>query len=141
MVMSKNRYLISGGTGMIGCALIERLVSNGADVTLLVRDTAKAKAKLTRRDLEGNLKYIQSDLSSGGVPKIQSSFDYIIHLASTTHPKAYVETPIATIALNVLVTKSLLDVAARNQGCRFVYASSVEVYGPNRGDLELFDEK
>ncbi|MBR1629273.1 MAG: NAD-dependent epimerase/dehydratase family protein, partial [Lachnospiraceae bacterium] len=45
-----------------------------------------------------------------------------------------------TITTNVIGANHLLSLAA-TKGCqRFVYASSVEVYGENRGDVERFDE-
>lgn len=132
--------LLTGGTGMIGSALVSRLATDGGEFTLLARNSERAKARFAALGADVTLQYIEADLSAGQVPNIEGEFDYVIHLASTTHPKAYVETPIATIALNVLATKGLLDIAVRNPRCRFVYASSVEVYGQDRGDVDIFDE-
>ena len=53
----------------------------------------------------------------------------------------YSERPIETILSNVYGTKNLLDVCKEFENCRFVFPSSVEIYGENRGDTELFDEK
>lgn len=125
---------------MIGSALIARLVEDGNTISLLVRDISRARSRFSYLNASDRIRYVCCDLSKGCVPDIEGRFDCIVHLASTTHPKAYVETPIATIALNVLVTKGLLDIAVRSPKCRFVYASSVEVYGENRGDVDLFDE-
>ncbi len=141
--LERKRFLITGGTGMIGSRLVDILLDAklGIDVTLIVRSVEKARAKFEKWLNSGRLHFVEGDLGTGQIPKVEGDFDYIIHLASTTHPKAYVETPIATIALNVLATKGLLEIAASSDGCRFVYVSSVEVYGQNRGDVELFDEK
>ena len=66
--------------------------------------------------------------------------DYIIHAASNTHPAAYSSDPIGTITTNIIGTWHLLEYGA-DCGCkRFVYASSVEIYGENRGDTDKFDE-
>lgn len=139
--MKEKNILLSGGTGMIGSALIARLVAEGNNITLLVREMSRARSRFAPLNSDDKIRYIQADLATGVVPVLEGRFDYIVHLASTTHPKAYVETPIATINLNVLAAKGLLDIATQNSGCRFVYASSVEIYGQNRGDVELFDEK
>ena len=70
-----------------------------------------------------------------------------MHLASTTHPRAYATEPVATITSNIIGLKNLLDYACSNDASRhgdgidFVFASSVEVYGQNRGDVERFDER
>ena len=34
----------------------------------------------------------------------------------------------------------MLDLAIQHNAKRFVFASSNEIYGENRGDVELFDE-
>ena len=136
------RFLITGGTGMIGSALVKALqkIQSGAEITLIVRNEKLARQRLRDLHIQNGVKFITWDFASVQ-PVIKGCFDYVIHLASTTHPRAYVEMPITTITLNVLVTKVLLDVVVANPKCRFVYASSVEVYGQNRGDAELFSEK
>ena len=136
------RFLITGGTGMIGSALVKALqkIHSDAEITLIVRNEKLARQRLRDLHIQDDVKFITWDFGSLR-PVIKGSFDYVIHLASTTHPRAYVAMPITTITLNVLVTKALLDVVVANPKCRFVYASSVEVYGQNRGDVELFNEK
>ena len=69
--------------------------------------------------------------------KTDEDFDYIIHLASCTHPMAYAGKPIATIAANVFGTDCLLRYASAHHVQRFVFASSNEIYGENRGDVEF----
>lgn len=142
-LLKGKRILVTGATGMIGSALVERLLTAnpGQEIVLVVRDAAKARRRFSGLGGGNSIVYVEHDLCLGTAPAVEGRFDYIVHLASTTHPRAYAETPIATIALNVLATKALLDIAAASDGCRFVYASSVEVYGRNRGDVELFDEK
>lgn len=138
----KERILVTGGTGMIGAWLVETLLEEGgAEVALITRDAAKAAEKFAKWRGTGRLEFVEADLGRGAVPAIAGRVDAVFHLASNTHPKAYAERPIATIALNVVATQGLLEIAAANPGCRFVYASSVEVYGQNRGDAEFFDEK
>ena len=67
--------------------------------------------------------------------------DYILHLASNTHPMQYSTDPIGTITTNIVGVQNLLDFAVEHHTTRFAFASSNEVYGENRGDAEKFDEK
>ena len=67
--------------------------------------------------------------------------DYVLHMASNTYPVAYATDPIGTVTTNIIGTKNMLDFAMKHKAPRFVFASSCEVYGENRGDAELFDEK
>ena len=67
--------------------------------------------------------------------------EYVIHLASNTHPVQYATDPIGTITTNILGLQNMMDFAVGHRTKRFVFASSNEVYGENRGDAELFDER
>lgn len=66
--------------------------------------------------------------------------DYIFHAASNTHPVAYATDPIGTVCTNIIGTNNLLRFASTHGCKRFVFASTVEVYGENRGDCERFTE-
>ena len=67
--------------------------------------------------------------------------DYIFHAASNTHPVAYAKDPIGTVVTNIIGLDNLLRFASEHGCSRFLFASSNEIYGENRGDVELFDEK
>lgn len=67
--------------------------------------------------------------------------DYILHLASNTYPMPYSTDPIGTITTNIIGVQNLLDFVVEHNATRFAYASSNEIYGENRGDVEMFDEK
>ena len=69
-----------------------------------------------------------------------AKIDYVIHAASNTHPVAYASDPIGTITANVFGTQYLLDYAKEADCKRFVFLSSVEIYGENRGDTDKFTE-
>ena len=45
-----------------------------------------------------------------------------------------------TIMTNVIGTKNLLDFCVSHSVSRFLFASTVEVYGENRGDVDKFTE-
>jgi len=141
--IDEKRILITGGTGMIGSALVKVLLTESAcKLILIVRDETLAKSKFAKWiDGDDRISFVKGDLGAGFVPPIEGRVDVIFHLASNTHPKAYAERPISTIAMNVMATQGLLEIAAKNLSCRFVYVSSVEVYGRNRGDEDRFDEK
>ena len=64
----------------------------------------------------------------------------MLHLASNTHPMQYAEDPIGTITTNIIGIQNMLDFAAAHETERVAFASSNEIYGENRGDVELFQE-
>ena len=53
----------------------------------------------------------------------------------------YSTDPIGTITTNIIGVQNLLDFAVEHNTTRFAFASSNEIYGENRGDVEKFDEK
>ena len=159
--------LITGGTGLIGSFLIDVLKSADLNCKVLLfgRSEEKAKARFSEYWDEGWIEFVKWDAGVGfnayppseasrrrrcpsrgevqsgrGAEKFES-LDYVIHLASNTHPVAYATDPIGTIAANVIALNDLLAFAAEKKASRFLFASSNEIYGENRGDVELFDEK
>ena len=87
---------------------------------------------------DDGFRFIQHDINNAMTEA--GAVDYIIHAASNTHPVDYSGDPIGTITANVIGTNNLLEYAV-SHGCRrFVFLSSVEIYGENKGDIERFDE-
>ena len=135
--------LITGGTGLIGSFLIDVLAAANlaCKVLLLGRSEDNAKARFAEYWARGWLKFVKWDAAASTLPTIDGPVDFVLHLASNTHPVAYATDPIGTITTNVIALNNLLGFAATRKCNRFLFASSNEIYGENRGDVELFDEK
>lgn len=135
--------LITGGTGLIGSFLIDVLAAAKLDCKVLLfgRSEDKAKARFTEYWDADWLTFIRWDTATTMLPTVSVDVDYVLHLASNTHPVAYATDPIGTITTNVLALNNLLSLAFEKKVVRFLFASSNEVYGENRGDVELFDER
>lgn len=139
--------LISGATGMIGTFLIDTLMMKNyvlgfnCNIIALGRKTKRAQQRLPYFDIP-SFRFIECDISSqGDFPEIGS--DIAFHFASTTHPVAYATDPIGTIDSNVKGLNNLIKTvssSASKDVNNFVLASSVEIYGENRGDVEKFAE-
>lgn len=137
--------IISGASGMIGKCLIDllmlknRTMNRPLKIIAISRNEITAKQRLTEYLEEDMFHYISCDVNQG-IPDCGDA-DYVIHAASNTHPLQYSKDPIGTITANVTGTKNLLDYAVTHKAKLFCFLSSVEIYGENRGDKELFDEK
>ena len=141
--------LITGGTGMIGSFLIDVLnaAKLGCRVLLFGRSEEKAKNRFAEYWDDGWIEFVKWDAGDCAGEPLNTrkegdggSIDYVLHLASNTHPVAYATDPIGTIATNVIALNNLLALASERKAARFLFASSNEIYGENRGDVELFDE-
>ena len=129
--------LITGGTGMIGKWMVDTLLDQ-VDCHIIV--TGRSEEKFVARFPDRRPAFLKWDVSHEPLPIIKGPVDYVIHLASNTHPVAYASDPVGTIVMNVNAAKELLDLAVAKNAMRFVYTSSVEIYGQNLGDTEKFTE-
>lgn len=116
--------LVSGGTGFIGRFLIDVIKYRNENYGNSIRVVS-----LSRRggESEEGVTYLKADVTNpieyGG------EVDYILHLASNTHPKQYATDPVGTVTTNVFGTYNLLTLAVKKGVKRFLLASSVEIYG------------
>lgn len=136
---------VSGATGMVGTFLVDLLMHMARAGVLDVRVVAlgRSEAKACKRlPYFGDERFAFEEYNvtvPGTLP--EAAADVVVHLASTTHPRAYATQPISTITSNVTGMQNLIEwQLASGEGGRFCFASSVEVYGENRGDVGRFDE-
>ncbi len=130
------RFLITGATGLIGTCMIDALMrynKQGADLTIYAvgRDKEKAASRLGRYFADQHFQFIEQDVRQPFPSQIEA--DYIIPLASNTHPLAYSQYPIETIEINVKGAEAALQKAIAC-GATILYPSTVEVYGNARGE-------
>lgn len=129
-------FFISGGTGLVGTVFVDMLCFLNETFNLSLKIIVASRTIETfNKYFKGRKEvcFIQQDVSKPF--SFNEKIDYIIHLASNTHPKTYSTQPISTITTNVLGTINLLEIAKNNPGCRFLLLSSVEIYGENQNKL------
>ncbi len=119
--------LITGATGLIGSALVDMLILLNKKFSLNLKQFLISRHDVKSED--SNIKYINHDINFPF--DYSDKIDFIIHLASNTHPKLYSTQPVETITTNIFGTYNLLQLAKKNKDCRFLNISSVEIYGDN----------
>lgn len=138
--------MLSGATGMLGSFLVDVILENNlmhglnCIVYLLGRNEKKAKERFSKFVGDKHLFFISHDVQKPFVRDDLGTIDYVLHLASNTHPMQYSTDPIGTITTNIIGLQNMLEFAVEHKTNRFAFASSNEIYGENRGDVELFDE-
>ena len=103
-------------------------------------DSRLAKQRFSKYANDEHLHFVQYDINHPLIRDDIGTVDFILHLASNTHPMQYATDPIGTITTNIIGLQNLLNFAVAHHTERFAFASSNEIYGENRGDSELFDE-
>ena len=136
-------FLITGATGLIGSVMVKCLLELnkqkqlGIKIIAIVRNLEKAH--LVYADEYELVDFWKLDLIDITAERISDSVDYIVHLASPTASKYFIEHPVETLRTAVEGTTAVLEYAKSSQIGGMVYASSLETYGSNHTD-EWIDE-
>ena len=141
--LADKSFLISGATGLIGSFLIDCFLQLNKEKNLGIRIYAigRSRNKIQGRFDSSFVIPVEQDVNMPFSEEIKAIHaDYVLHLASNTHPMQYSTDPIGTIMTNLIGLNSMLENCIDKNVERFVFASSVEVYGENRGDVDRFDE-
>lgn len=117
-----SRVLVTGATGLIGSAICKALMAYDVQLVAFVRDLAKA-----RRVLPKDAELIVGDITAPIV--CQGSVDYIIHAASQTASRAFVDHPVEVINETLLGAHNILEFARAKHVKGIVFLSTMEIYG------------
>ena len=144
--LQNRSIMISGATGLIGSFLIDVLLEkntqDGLNCTVyaLGRNKEKAMERFSKHANNSHLIFIPYDVRLPLKIDNVGRVDYVLHLAANTHPMLYATDPIGTITTNLIGAQNMLEFSAQHNAVRFLLASSNEMYGENRGDVEFYDE-
>lgn len=142
-IFNGKTLFVTGATGLIGQTLIKRVIEFNRNncgrikVIASVRNMEKAHGIFGEDNPEEELSYVVSDICS--IPLEDMGIDYIVHTASNTSSKAFVERPMEIIETAVGGTKRVLELAKINGIRAMAYLSTMEVYGTPSTD-EKIDE-
>jgi dihydroflavonol-4-reductase len=129
------RIVVTGATGFIGCQLAQILAGLGHDLVATGRAASEVEStRLARLEKAGVRVEVGSLLDPGFAATLTKTCEIVIHLAAAQHegnvPDSYFRD------INVSGTRHLLEAAIHAGARRFVYGSTIGVYGA-AGDQEL----
>jgi len=153
-MIKKKTFLITGGAGFIGSALIRHII----------RNTQHRVVNIDKLTYSGNLQSLESlnesinysfeylDICDDkGLEKIfmKSQPDIVIHLAAESHVDRSIDGPSDFIQTNIVGTFNLLEQSKKywqllegdkKENFRLLHVSTDEVYGDLNGTSEFFSE-
>ncbi len=117
--------LVTGGAGFIGSHLVELLIKNGHQVTV-IDNLSRGKLEY----LHPKAKFIQADIRDRNISKYFQKIDWVFHLAAIASTPPTIKDPWLTNDININGTLNLLLAAQKTKVKRFINSSSNVVYSP-----------
>ena len=133
------RIFLTGGTGFIGCWLVEsfchinRALGLGASMVVLSRDPAAFAAKCPHLAGDLSIALYKGDVRSFTFP--EGKFGYVLHGATETSAREVAELPLNIFSTIVDGTERVLRFASASGARKFLLTSSGAVYGKQPPEL------
>lgn len=132
-MLKDKTVLVTGATGLMGGLLVKAILyanqvhNNQTRVIALVRNREKAESTFSAYSACSELQFLEGDILSPLA--VDGPVDYVLHAASVTQSKSFVQAPVETIKTTLWGTDNLLRFAQEHQVKSMVYLSTMEVYG------------
>ena len=124
------KYIVTGGAGFIGSHLVDLLLRDGNEVTV-VDNLSSGRIEFVRHHMDdGRFTFINEDLSAEGmICQAFNGADMVYHLAANPDVRSGVKDTRTPLTQNVMVTYNVLE-SMRTMGVRKIaFTSTSTVYG------------
>jgi UDP-glucose 4-epimerase len=120
------KITVFGGSGFLGSHVVDKLINEGFEVTICDREKSN--------HLEKNQNFKKCDiLNLDEVKDAVKGSDVVYNFAALADLNEAINKPLETININILGNANILEACKEFSIKRFVYASSVYVYGKEGG--------
>lgn len=124
------KYLVTGGAGFIGSHLLDRLLEEGNNVTVIDNFSTGRIENLAHHKDNKNLTVIKQDISD--LEKVKPYFkgiDIVFHLAALADIVPSIVNPIGYYRTNVSGTITVAEASRLSKVKKLIYAASSSCYG------------
>ncbi len=120
------KILVTGGAGLVGSHLVDRLVENGHDVIALDNFLTG-----DRKNLNPEARLVEQDITDAdAILPVFAGIDAVFHTAGVARAAWGFDNPAQTAIINVIGTVNVLAAARAHNVRRFIHSSSYSVEQP-----------
>lgn len=120
------KILVTGGAGFIGSHLVDRLLKECHEVTVIDNLNTGKKSNLPESK---NLKFYHASILKTAIGLAFENIDVVFHLAALTRPQWSIKHPLEADHVNVQGTLKIFKHCLDNKVKRVVFTSSSSLYG------------
>ena len=120
------KILVTGGAGFIGSHVIEKLMQEDCQITVL--DNLHTGL---RENIPEGIAFIEMDICDKAVMAVfeKGQFDSVIHLAGQTMVDVSIKNPLMDANINVLGTVNILEACRKTGVKRVIFSTTAATYG------------
>jgi UDP-glucose 4-epimerase len=124
-----SKYVVTGGAGFIGSALVRGLLRDGASQVVVIDNLLTGREE-NLDEVRASVEIHRADIRDyGAIAPILRGADVIFHEAAIPSVPRSIEDPVPSHEVNIDGTFQVLRAAAAGKARRLVYAASSSAYG------------
>jgi len=123
------KTLVTGGAGFIGSNIVDKLISQGHEVTVIDNESSDASEVFYWNSSASNHKLDITDFKTRG---LYEGIDVVFHVAAEARIQPAIINPILAIKTNVLGTGTVLQFSREGGVKKVIYSASSSAYGMNK---------
>lgn len=131
-----NKVLITGGAGFIGSHLVDRLLNDGINVTVIDNLSLGLERNISHNFTNVNFTFIKGDVLDRDLMNSifgNNSFDFVYHLAANSDIARSHADPSVDLNATFLTTYSVLEQMRLHNVKQLMFASTSAIYGNANG--------
>jgi len=127
--MTSGRYVVTGGAGFIGSALVRGLLNAGAGEVVII-DNLLSGHERNLADVRGRIDFHKADIRDfASIEKIIQGAEVVFHEAAIPSVPRSIDDPVPSHESNIDGTFNVFRAAALGRVRRVIYAASSSAYG------------
>ena len=144
-ILTKKSILVTGGTGSIGTALVEKAITDNAKLIRIFSNDENGLYEMeSKYGNYKNIEYVIGNIQNSEiVSEIVKGIDIVFHAAALKHVDRCELNPLETINVNIMGTKNITKSAKKEKIQRMIFISTDKAVNPIgvMGATKLLGEK